>query len=111
MTSFYLCPVEDRSILVETSARVSARFLAGMGEPITVNHLIVWKQNAICLIPHDVMPPVPTNQQCPATHNAYLSLVDSTSDDVPLARSLPLIDAVICSDVPDAIRVDLTGGG
>ena len=41
----------------------------------------------------------------------YLSLVDCTSDDVPLAGSLPLIDAVICSDVPDAIRVDLTGGG
>ena len=47
----------------------------------------------------------------PSTVCTYLSLVDCTSDDVPLAGSLPLIDAVICSDVPDAIRVDLTGGG
>ena len=32
-----LCPEEDQNILVETSAKFSARFLAGIEEPFTVS--------------------------------------------------------------------------
>lgn len=39
----------------------------------------------------------------------HLSLIDSTADDGLLARSLPLIHTLVCTDVTDPVWVDLHG--
>ena len=37
VTNYYLCPEEDQSILVVMLARISARFLTGIDETLTVH--------------------------------------------------------------------------
>lgn len=39
--------------------------------------------------------------------NYYLSLVHCTFHNCFLSRGLPLIDSLVCSDVPNAIRIHL----